>query len=152
MNLPQPPMKMLMAYKEKTNLWPEGNVEDGGRFYRTCDECEEINAWCKENICDTMVFGVHRIMRDLPVHFDKSFVKNDVTIHAESKLTYLVDTGGKDVITSFWTEDKQLMLKKYKIEPFRWHILKCNQPHGVDGIKGCRWGVSSQILHNLEDY
>lgn len=155
-NLPKPPDKLLQIYKEETNLWPDAlddnSILHNDAFYRTSEQCEMIDEWCKRNVSEHMVFGVHRIVRDLPPHRDNTFKKDGMVMHCESKLIYLMDVGGSNVITSFWTDDKKTKLKEYVIQPFRWHMLQCNKVHGVEGITGIRWGISAHNFHQIEKY
>ena len=68
-----------------------------------------------------------------------------------NKLTYLMATGGENVVTSFWTDDAKTKVAEYVIQPNRWHLFQCDKVHSVDGITGIRWGVSSHVFHEVDE-
>lgn len=61
----------------------------------------------------------------VPIHKDwsRSFPVN-----------YVIDPGGKNVITSWYNDDHSL-IEEHKIMPNRWHILSGKVFHGVKGIE-----------------
>ena len=85
---------------------------------------QEINSWCKENICDTMYWAFQIVSNDLPMHRD---------LGTKIKLTYILKTGGKDTVTE-WYNDKQELVESVALEPFRWHIFKADSYHAVKNI------------------
>ncbi len=84
---------------------------------------------------------------NLPKHKDNSNL-----YRPQSKLVYLVESGGKDVITKFWFDNEKLF-REYKIKTNCWHLIKVNTLHSVHGIEPnkIRWGISAQMFHNIEE-
>lgn len=87
---------------------------------------EEINEWCRKNICEDMYFAFAIIEGNIPPHKDGGTL---------TKLSYLLRTGGDNVITSFYNEEQTEVTHAVKIEPFRWHLIKTDAWHGVQGIE-----------------
>lgn len=97
----------------------------------------EVNQWCRENICQDMYWAFQIMTGDLPVHKDR------VT---ETKLLYLLQTGGNEVTTYFLDDDQKTVTQNYVIEPHRWHILRANAYHGVKNITGVRFSITGRVF------
>ena len=99
---------------------------------------QEINEWCQKNICADMYFAFQHAIGGLPIHKDTSKIK----------LNYVLSTGGSDVITSFYDEDKTTVLNSYCIEPQRWHLIKVDVYHGVTNAEPgqYRFSVTGQVF------
>lgn len=98
---------------------------------------EEINSWCKENICADMYWGFQIISGNLPAHKD---------IGTEIKLIYLFNTGGDNVLTNFYEEDKITVTDSYKIAAGRWHLLQANRYHAVHNVETVRFSVTGRVF------
>lgn len=100
---------------------------------------QDINAWCRNNICDNMYWGFQIIRGDLATHVDRE---------TEIKFIYLLDTGGDNVVTSFYKEDNATVVDSVVLEPHRWHILKVDIPHGVTGVEygRTRFSITGKIF------
>ena len=141
-NLPKPPSSILEDFKQTSDMFPDFN----DAFLKTKEYCELIDEWCKINICDSLKFGVQVIKHDVSKHKD-----NGNLYIPQSKLVYLVESGGKDVITKFWFDNDKLF-REYKIKTKCWHLIKVNTLHSVHGIEPnkIRWGISAQMFHIVE--
>ena len=138
-NLPKIPNEILnqlnydfSSYADKTNAH-EGN-------YRWSDSHNKmINDWCQQNICNDMYWAFQIISGDLPIH------KDNVT---KNKFIYLIETGGDNVITEFYDEDKTTVLQSVIIETHRWHMLKVDTFHGVRNIDPgkIRFSITGRIF------
>lgn len=83
---------------------------------------------------------------DLPIHYD--------TGSSSEKYIYLIDKGGRDVYTTFWStkdndpleggiieqEDRRIVMKISE-EINQWHLLNVKKPHSVTGIEGIRYAL-----------
>jgi len=100
---------------------------------------QEINVWCKQNICDTMHWGFQFMNSDIVVHKD---------VGTEVKLTYLIDAGGANVRTNFFEDDKTTMTHSFVIPIHRWHILCASKYHSVEGIesKHTRFSLTGRVF------
>lgn len=90
---------------------------------------EILNEWCQNNICEDMYFAFQIIQGkngNLKMHKDKG---------TRQKLIYLVETGGENVVTNFYDDDKKTKKQSIVIEPNRWHIMDVTQFHEVCGIE-----------------
>lgn len=99
----------------------------------------DINAWCKTNICDTMYWGFQIITADIATHRD---------FGTEVKMTYIVHTGGDQVLTNFYDDTSSTILHSYKIEPHRWHIFQASTPHSVTNIQPgqTRFSITGRVF------
>jgi hypothetical protein len=81
--------------------------------------------------------GIH------PIHFD--YGRNYA-------INYVLDTGGSDVITSWYEDDKTTIVDQVEIEQSKWHIIKVKPTlHGVEGIKVGRMRVIISVNYSPED-
>lgn len=93
----------------------------------------EVNAWCQKNICSDMYFAFQIINGNLRIHKDTG---------TKTKLNYLLELGGDNVITNFYEDDKVTITHSYVIESHRWHILKADSYHGVTNVEPGKYRVS----------
>ena len=102
-------------------------------------ENQSLDAWCKQNICKDMYFGFQIMIGDVAVHKDAG---------TSIKFCYLIQTGGDNVITTFYNDDKITPLDSYCIELEQWHILKVNTWHGVSNFAPdqIRFAVTGKIF------
>jgi len=99
----------------------------------------EINQWCQQHISPTLYWGFMIMHSDLRPHTD---------VKTELKLTYLIRTGGDNVKTEFYEDDKVTLIESVIIEPFRWHLFRSDIVHAVKGIEPdhTRFSVSASIF------
>lgn len=73
-------------------------------------------------------------------------VKKGISIHKDvgRKIiyNYLLDTGGPDVYTNFYNEDKETELFSVKIPVRTWHKMDVSYYHNVIGIESPRIAIS----------
>lgn len=148
LNLPKVPEELISEFVDKSNLYPEMNKE-----YKWTDEHNSrINQWCQENICDNAYFGFQVIKNNLAPHKDSVVTHlGPSPLQTSSKLIYLISQGGENVMTQFWLDDKKTMIKEYKIETNRWHLLQVDAVHSVEGVDPgqTRWAIVAQMLHRF---
>ena len=136
LNLPPVPQHIVDNLNYNFSEYDQSNKL--GDVYLWSDSFnEEINAWCKANICEDMHWGFQIISGDLPAHKD---------IGTEIKLIHLFNTGGDNVLTNFYDEDKITVTDSYKIEAGRWHILQANRYHAVHNVETVRFSVTGRVF------
>jgi hypothetical protein len=115
-----------VSYRNKTYVWSD-------------DFNQEINNWCQKNICETMHWGFQIMSNRIETHKD---------VGTEIKLIYLIRSGGANVKTNFYKDDKITVSHSYVIPTFRWHILKANEYHSVDGIEpgNIRFSLTGRVF------
>jgi hypothetical protein len=98
-----------------------------------------INTWCQQNICAEMYFACQCMIGDFEIHKD---------IETKTKLTFVLDTGGNNVVTNFYDDDQTTLVGSYVIEPNRWHILKADTYHQVSNITPgqVRFSITGRIF------
>lgn len=98
---------------------------------------DELNIWCKKNICEDMYWGFQIISGNLPIHKD---------VGTEIKLIYLLQLGGDNVLTNFYEDDKITISDSYNIQANRWHILQANRYHSVENVESVRFSVTGRVF------
>jgi uncharacterized protein YbbK (DUF523 family) len=91
------------------------------------------------NICPEMYWGFQIIRGDMKPHLD------NVTI---SKMNYVIDPGGSDVMTEWYDPDGITVIDSVVLESHRWHILKVDTLHGVKNLDpgAVRFGITGRIF------
>jgi hypothetical protein len=140
-NLPRLPDNILEHINFNFDQYSTGKASVNARTdkYSWTDSFnKEINEWCQKNICDEIYFAFQIIRGDLPAHKD---------LGTKTKFCYLLSLGGDNVITSFYDDQKNI-LESVKFELHRWHILKVDSYHGVQGMEPgkTRFSITGQIF------
>lgn len=126
LNLPKIPDEIVTNLNYEFDQYSfKSNFLNGA--YRWSDDFnQQIDAWCKQNICDTMHWGFQFMTSDIIPHKD---------VGTEIKLTYLIFAGGQNVRTNFFQEDKTTITHSFVIPLHQWHILDASKYHSVEGIE-----------------
>lgn len=98
--------------------------------FKTLDANDNLVTWLKDNIPIEFV------------HVRYQVIYNGITMHKDSTdritvVNYLLDTGGDNVFTTVYDDDKNI-LQQECIEEKRWHSLSTNLYHAVGGNKFIR--------------
>lgn len=138
LNFPAIPQHLLDNLPRDFSIY-EKKSQYSDIFFRSDSFIQEINDWCKQHICESIDWGFQVIMGDAPVHKD---LRVDVKFH------YVIDQGGENVYTRFWNDDRTNVVESIKIPQNRWHLLRVNTPHSVEGVeKGqTRFSISGKIF------
>ncbi len=121
-NLPKVPQELIDELPTDIAFY---NVINHGNYNWSDSFTEKINAWGKQFVGNEMYFAFQFMTGNIPVHKD---------IETQIKFVYLIDQGGTEVYTKFWNDNLDL-LDQYKIETNRWHILKADCNHSVEGLE-----------------
>jgi hypothetical protein len=134
-NLPAIPEDIINNLPRSLSAY---ELQNNGNYNWTDSYNTQLNEWCQKNICNEMYYAFQFMSGDIPVHKD---------IGTQTKFVYIIETGGPNVITKFWNDDRTL-LDEYCIDKNRWHILKADTNHSVEGIKpgNLRWSVTARIF------
>lgn len=105
--------------------------------FKTLDANDNLVAWLKDNI---------------PIEFEHvryQVIYNGITMHKDSTdritvLNYLLDTGGDNVFTTVYDDNKNI-LQQECIEEKKWHFLSTNFYHSVGGNKFAKPRVAISI-------
>lgn len=139
-NLPPIPDSVVSTIEMDFGKYEKKDQGNHGDSYKWSDSFNtEINRWCQENICNEMWWAFQFIKDDLGIHKD---------IVTKYKFVYLLDTGGNNVITEWFDDDKTTVVDSVVLEPQRWHILKVDTWHSVRGIDpgATRYSVTSRLF------
>lgn len=140
-NLPQIPPEILgninHNYGEYSKKWKER--PDDQSVYTLSDSFnEEINAWAKEHICDSIYYEFQMITADTDIHKDtEPWMEEKVEYNSglpHIKFIYLLESGGDNVRTEFFDDDQNL-LDSYIIEKHVWYIFNTDRYHRVIGME-----------------
>lgn len=134
-NLPQIPAEIIDTLPKNLTCYDTVQYHN---YHWTDSHNQDLNLWAQKNISENIYFAFQMMTGDLARHKD---------IDTKTKFVYIIDTGGSNVVTRFWDDDFNL-LDEYVIEPFRWHILKADTYHSVEGIEldQYRWSVTARIF------
>jgi hypothetical protein len=140
LNLPQIPDDLLQKINKDFNSYKKQPGHYNQDTYWWSDSFNnEINDWCQKNICADMYFGFQASTGNLDLH------KDHVT---KTKLTYLLDCGGDNVLTEFFDDDYRTKLATYIIQKNRWHIFKADTSHRVLNVESgkIRFSITGRIF------
>jgi hypothetical protein len=126
LNLPKIPDHLLEELRQlSNNQRPEDRLFLTYRW--TSANKTKIEEWCNKNISENLIWGLQIITGDLALHIDSP---------TKVKISYIIDTGGDNVITEFYKDLRSnTLLDAMKIDNQRWHILNVGVPHRVIGIE-----------------
>ena len=112
-------------------------------YISTHSNVEKLNEWGRENIAERIYLNYQILYNDLPAHIDRN---------TKSKLLYIVETGGDNVYTNFYTdEDKTELIYSAIIEPNRWCLFEADVAHEITGMDKDkrRIGITGQIFRDF---
>jgi hypothetical protein len=138
LELPPVPQAILNNIPNDYTLY-ESKFAGSSSFYIWTDTFNlELNHWGQQHISKDLYFGFQIINGNLPAHRDTGTL---------TKLSYIIETGGKDVETVFHN-DNGSEAYSFIIEPHRWHILEANRLHSVRGINSgqTRFSITARIF------
>ena len=137
-NLPLIPGRILSQINFDLDQY-EKRVSAHGVYTWSDSFNQELDAWCKENICADMYYAFQIIRGDLPLHRDKG---------TKTKLIYLLQNGGDQVRTEFLDDDESTVLQSEIVPTHRWHVMKVDTLHRVIGVdpKKIRFSIVSRIF------
>lgn len=119
----------------------------------------ELTAWILKNIMEpinspfypgSMMIHAVQYMKHkegngvLPIHYDygRNFTLN-----------YLFETGGDNVVTSWYLDDKKTITDQVVVEPRRWCIMRVKPTyHGVHGIEWGKHRIMVGVNYSPKDY
>ena len=135
LNLPKPPLELI-------NLNPaeyQPKVVESDGYIWTDDQNTKINFWGQQNICSTVYFSFQMFRGNSKMHKDGG---------GKTKLIYLLDEGGFNVLTSWFDDDRTTCLQTVKIPKHTWALLKTDVYHQVLGIEpgNTRWALMAQMF------
>ncbi len=161
-----PPVPKEITDDIKTNYWYQKDLDEAIRIginktsLRSGFYIEKLNKWGRENICQDMMFTCQLLTRGS--NPDNSIATG--IIHKDTsttiKLLYIVEAGGDNVYTSFYSDQEGTdLLFKTIIEPGRWTIFEASQWHHTQNIEPgkLRVGIAGQVFRDdsqdvREDY
>lgn len=138
-NLPKIPNEILNQINFDFSSYDAKFIGSNGNYQWSDSHNKIINDWCQQNICSEMYWAFQIISGDMPIHKDNG---------TKTKFVYLLQTGGDNVVTEFYDEDKTNVLQSVIIEPHRWHILKVDNFHGVRNVDSgkIRFSITGRIF------
>ena len=96
-------------------------------WYKVYDSNQELKDWVQLNF-PVEVELVEYIVSDqaLPIHID---------LGRNSAYNYLIDTGGHNLVTQFYSDDKTTIIDSCEYQVNRWYQLNVGIPHSVEGTQ-----------------
>ena len=130
LNLPRIPESIISNLPKDYSLYHRH--ASAGPFSRSDSFNSEIDRWCKQNISNDIDFGFQIIEDNVPAHID-----NRVFV----KFFYLIEEGGENVLTKYWSEDNEF-LKEYHIPVHTWVLFRADLLHSVENVDNKKRRVS----------
>ena len=106
LNLPKIPVEILDNLNYNFDQYSFKATYLNGAYKWSDDFSQQVDTWCKQNICDTMHWGFQFMNNNIIAHKD---------VGTEVKLTYLIDTGGSNVRTNFFEDNKTVCYGSFVI-------------------------------------
>jgi hypothetical protein len=135
-----PPMALLDAVpRDPVQHHPRLSLS-GGRFLRSSQHSDPLNAWCQSHINPQLEWDLQIITSDLPIHRDAG---------TKLKLMMIIEPGGIDVETRFYNpalqpedyegknpQDLYLdqIVFRSSLQSNRWYLMQVGAPHSVVGM------------------
>ena len=161
-NFPIPPKELIDNIPTDFDSYKVKKLTGGGFFKRSDSYSEELNEWCKKNICEDLSWDIQLLSADLHPHKDKGLSR---------KLTLLIDSGSNlNPVHTYFYEDNDLIDKhnfedkinnplnlhnlikdnitdKFEIKRMKWHIFAVDKYHSVFGIEdgNCRISLVANL-------
>jgi len=138
LNLPSIPKDIFINYNfDEYEKKVQGLINPG--YVWTDSFNNDIDKWCKENVCADMYFAFQIIKTDISVHIDNQ---------TKIKFLYILETGGDNVITEWYSEDKETVIDSVIIEPNKWCMIRVDSPHSVKNVENgkTRFSITGRIF------
>ena len=128
---PAPPQELLLDLHSVRQL---PNIFGGATKNYTIHECPaNLSQWLHTIFPEYTKFRYQTLTRDIPCHVDRG---------REIAINYLIDAGGTDVSTAWYSDEFGDKLEETIVESRRWHQLQVDQWHTVHGITGDRFALT----------
>lgn len=139
-NLPNIPPQVIDTIKFTKNDLEVAKSDIG--YKSSYASTEILNEWAREHISEEIFLNYQLITNSVAIHRDKS---------TKSKLLYIIEPGGTDVLTSFYTDQAGTdLLFKTIIQPFKWCIFEADVWHRVSNMAPgkLRFAITGQIFRS----
>jgi len=131
-DLPLVPVDLIVPLEQVGKLNPVVLYHQDGSVYQvdwyrvyTCNQ--ELTDWVIENF-PIEVELVEYVVSDQAIIMHTDLGRN-------CAYNYLIDTGGTDIVTEFYSSDKTQMLDSIEYQPNKWYGLNVGIPHRVNGTQ-----------------
>ena len=138
LNLPSVPKDIFVNYNfDEYEKKVQGLTNPG--YVWTDSFNYSIDKWCKENICADVYFAFQIIKTDIDIHIDNQ---------TKIKFLYILETGGDNVITEWYSEDKKTVVNSVVLEPNKWCMIKVDSPHSVKNVESgkTRFSITGRLF------
>lgn len=139
MNFPKIPQNIIdnlsKDFKQYQIKWTEEKID--WNYVLTDTFNEELNNWCKENICDSIYWEFQIITADSTIHRDHDpYNRGEIEIlgFPHVKFIYNIQLGGSNVLTEIY-DDQETLIDTYHLEKEHWYLFKVDVWHRVVGIE-----------------
>jgi hypothetical protein len=129
-NIPPIPSDLLMSMEQaqtlpRVELYNKDNTHVPVEWYRVYTCNQELRDW---------------VIAHFPVEIELvEYIVSEEALLAHVDLgrnqayNYLLDPGGKNIVTEFYTADRTQMINSMEYQPNKWYILNVGLPHQVAG-------------------
>lgn len=131
LDLPSPPQELILPLEQVLQL---ENIFGGHTKNYTIHEVQpELRDWLQNIFPDRTKFRYQTLIKDIPCHVDRG---------RDTAINFLIDTGGNDVTTAWYTDEFGDKIDDVVLELSRWHKLRVDQWHTVHNINWVRFAIT----------
>ena len=144
---PSIPESLIIEVHQSLLLFNHNRHNGVDYAYSRYTATPKLQEWFRDTMTPILrvrdIVYVQTIVSGIPIHKDPN---------RNLALNYIIDTGGTDVITSFYDDQPDhpghnpAPVEEYKIIPHVWHELRTDVFHGVSGLTSKRIAVAFRLL------
>jgi hypothetical protein len=137
-NLPIIPNELISSLEEiekLKNCFPD---KDFNHTYASYEVPNELDKFLQNFFDYPIVVRYQVIKKKLPIHID---------VNTKAKFNYLIKSGGNQVTTRWWDDDKNptKKLQECEMKELEWYYLKVDVPHDISEIENTRISITIKI-------
>lgn len=132
-HIPQDMISSLTDIEKRVNVFPDPMAVE---TYASYEIEQELQEWAQSQFDYPVVARYQVIKKNLPIHRDLG-IKG-------TKYNFLITTGGNNVITKWWDDEKNPTTVLYEMiaKPLVWYNLNIETPHEVINVTEPRISIT----------
>lgn len=131
LNAPKVPNHLILSLEEVLEL---ENFFGGYTTNYTIHECQdELREYLKALFPHCNKFRYQTLLDNVPIHIDRG---------RTSAINYIVDPGGANVSTAWYTDEFGDKIEEVVLPTHQWHEIEVDKWHTVHGITRRRYAIT----------
>jgi hypothetical protein len=129
-DIPPVPPELIMSMEEaqtlpRVELYYEDQTHMAVDWYRVYTCNQELTDWVVKH------FPVEVELVEYVISEEALLIHTD--LGRKQAYNYLIDPGGKNIVTEFYTADRTQMIDSIEYQTNKWYVLNVGTPHQVAG-------------------